>query len=87
MRGRNSEKKQLIEYYHRFRRWQHEEPQYVNRYQEIVQHCQNRRTEFADDFCPRCGQRAGVGRVGWKSVRESITVLWGRAPVAVVVWR
>lgn len=70
-------KEQLIEYYRRFRRWQQEGPQYVNRHKDTVQHCQNCGTEFADNYCPRCGQRAGVGRVGWKSVRESITVLWG----------
>jgi hypothetical protein len=70
-------KQQLIECYHRFRRWQQEGPHYVNHYQDTVQHCQNCGTEFADNFCPRCGQRAGVGRVGWKSVRESIAILWG----------
>lgn len=70
-------KQQLIEYYHRFRRWQQEGPQYVNRHEDTVQHCHNCGTEFADNFCPRCGQRAGVGRVGWKSVRESIAILWG----------
>ena len=70
-------KQQLIECYHRFRRWQQEGPQYVNRHQDSVQHCHNCGTEFADNFCPRCGQRAEVGRVGWKSVRESIAILWG----------
>lgn len=70
-------KQQLIECYHRFRHWQQEGPYYVNHYQDTVQHCQNCGTEFADNFCPRCGQRAGVGRVGWKSVRESIAILWG----------
>lgn len=70
-------KQQLIEGYHRFRRWQQEGPHYVNHFQDTVQHCQNCGTEFADNFCPRCGQRAGVGRVGWKSVRESIAILWG----------
>ena len=70
-------REQLIDYYHRFRRWQHEVPQYVNRHEDTVQHCQNCGTEFADNYCPRCGQRAEVGRVGWRSVRESITVLWG----------
>ena len=70
-------KEQLIDYYHRFRCWQQEGSHYVNRYEDTVQHCQNCGTEFADNHCPRCGQRAEVGRVGWRSVKESITVLWG----------
>lgn len=63
--------------YHRFRRWQQAEPHYVNRHQDTVQHCHNCGTEFRDNFCPRCGQRAEVGRVGWNSIRENIALLWG----------
>ena len=33
--------------------------------------------EYADNFCPRCGQKAEIGRVGWKSVRQSVALLWG----------
>lgn len=47
-------KEQLIEVYHRFRRWQQEGPRFVNRHEDIVQHCQNCGTEFADNYCPRC---------------------------------
>ena len=70
-------KEQLKQYYHRFCRWQQNPLQYVNRHQDSVQHCHNCGTEFSDNFCPRCGQRAEVGRVGWKSIRENITLLWG----------
>lgn len=63
--------------YHRFRRWQQAEPHYVNRHQDIVQHCHNCGTEFRDNFCPRCGQRAEVGRVGWNSIKDNIAILWG----------
>jgi cbb3-type cytochrome oxidase subunit 3 len=42
-----------------------------------VQHCHNCGTAFSDNFCPRCGQRAEVGRVGWKSLKENIALLWG----------
>ena len=70
-------KEQLIAYYHRFCRWQHEVPHYVNRHEGTMQHCHNCGTEFADNFCPRCGQRAEVGRVGWKSLKENIALLWG----------
>lgn len=70
-------KEQLRRCFQRFSRWQQAGPHYVNRYMDIVQHCQNCGTEFRDNFCPRCGQRAGVGRVGWHSIRENITLLWG----------
>jgi len=70
-------KEQLIAYYHRFCRWQHEVPHYVNRHEDTVQHCHNCGTAFADNFCPRCGQRAEVGRVGWDSLKENIVLLWG----------
>lgn len=67
----------LRQYYHRFSRWQQAEPHYVNRHKDIVQHCHNCGTEFRDNFCPRCGQRAEVGRVGWNSIRENVAILWG----------
>ena len=67
----------LIAYYRRFCRWQQAEPHYVNRHEDTVQHCYNCGTEFADNFCPRCGQRAEVGRVGWKSIKDNIAALWG----------
>ena len=63
--------------YHRFSHWQQAEPHYVNRHQDTVQHCHNCGTKFRDNFCPRCGQRAEVGRVGWDSIRENVALLWG----------
>ena len=71
------DKEQLIQYYHRFCRWQQAEPRYVNRHEGEVRHCHNCGTEFSDNFCPRCGQRAEVGRVGWRSIRDNIALLWG----------
>jgi len=71
------DKEQLIQYYHRFCRWQQAEPCYVNRHEGEVRHCHNCGTEFSDNFCPRCGQRAEVGRVGWCSIRDNIALLWG----------
>jgi len=70
-------KEQLIQYYHRFCRWQQAEPRYVNRHEGEVRYCHNCGTEFSDNFCPRCGQRAEVGRVGWRSIRDNIALLWG----------
>lgn len=42
-----------------------------------MRYCHNCGTEFSDNFCPRCGQRAEVGRVGWRSIRDNIALLWG----------
>ena len=70
-------KEQIRQHYQRFRLWQQNSPHYVNRHQDTVQHCHNCGTEFTDNFCPRCGQRAELGRVGWNSIKENITVLWG----------
>ena len=70
-------KEQIRAYYQRFRDWQQEAPHYVNRHEGEVQRCHNCGTEFAANFCPICGQRAEVGRVGWKAIRDNITLLWG----------
>lgn len=33
--------------------------------------------EFTGNFCPECGQRAGVGRITWQVVRRSMMDVWG----------
>ena len=66
----------IREYYSRFRRWQQAEPHYVNRHEGEVQHCHNCGTEFAGNFCPICGQQAGVGRVGWHTLRRGLMEIW-----------
>ena len=68
---------QLKTYFHRFHRWQQEGPRYVNKHPGTVLRCANCGAEVADNFCPRCGQHAGVGRVTWRSVRESIGKVLG----------
>lgn len=39
--------------------------------------CKNCGTEFDANFCPMCGQKANVGRVGWDTVRQGILLVWG----------
>lgn len=70
-------KEQLRAYYRRFRRWQQEGPRYVNKHPGTVLRCANCGAEVADNYCPRCGQRAGIGRVTWRSVREGIGKVLG----------
>ena len=71
------DKEQLRQYYRRFCRWQQAVPHYENRHEGEVQHCHNCDTDYSGNFCPVCGQRAEVGRVGWQSVKDSIALLWG----------
>ena len=70
-------KKLLRNYYHRFCRWQQAVPHYANRHEGEVQHCYNCDNDFSGNFCPICGQRAEVGRVGWKSIKDNVAILWG----------
>ncbi|MBR1450004.1 MAG: DUF3667 domain-containing protein [Prevotella sp.] len=70
-------KEQLKQYYRLFRRWQQAAPHYENRHEGVVQHCRNCDTTFIGNFCPVCGQRAGLGRVGWQSIKNNIALLWG----------
>ena len=60
----------------RFRAWQRKPFNYVNKSVGTTT-CANCGTEFNDNYCPRCGQRAGTGRITWKSVREGVLLIWG----------
>lgn len=62
--------------YQRFKEWQLDPFHYKNNQPSTVR-CANCGTEFADNYCPRCGQKADVGRVSWNTVRQGITLLWG----------
>ena len=39
--------------------------------------CSNCGREFVGNYCPYCSQRAGLGRVNWQSVRQSVGEVWG----------
>lgn len=66
----------LREIYRRFRAWQQNPFDYTNR-SEHVERCANCGTEFNDNFCPRCGQKAGTGPIGWHTVRQGVMLIWG----------
>ena len=68
---------QIRECYRRFCYWQQTLPHYANRHEGSVQHCNNCGNEFHGNFCPICGQRTEVGRVGWNSIKDNIAILWG----------
>lgn len=66
----------LRERYRCFKAWQENPFDYTN-HSEHTTRCANCGTEFRDNFCPRCGQKAGVGPIGWNTVRQGIMILWG----------
>ena len=66
----------IKERYQRFKEWQLDPFHYKNNQPSTVR-CANCGTEFADNYCPRCGQKADVGRISWSAVRQSVTMLWG----------
>lgn len=62
--------------YRRFKAWQLKPFRYRNKGREAVR-CANCGNEFTANFCPVCGQKAGVGRITWEAVRQGIMLLWG----------
>lgn len=62
--------------YRRFRLWQRRSFEYKNK-SKGEKRCSNCGTVFNDNFCPRCGQNANVGRINWKSVEETVMNVWG----------
>ena len=66
----------LKERYRRFRAWQLNPFDYKNHSEHTVL-CANCGTEFSANFCPICGQKAGVGPISWQTVRKGIMLVWG----------
>ena len=60
----------------RFRQWQEQPFEYKLASSE-VQHCKNCGNDYTGNFCPICSQKAGMGRVGWRSVHQGIMDIWG----------
>ena len=67
---------ELKAFLQRFREWQRQPIRYTNKSVGPTT-CQNCGTVFEDNFCPRCGQKAGVGRIGWKTVQQGVMMVWG----------
>ena len=66
----------LRERYERFKEWQHDPIKY-NVTSNKLQHCNNCGHDFMGNYCPICSQRAGMGDIGWNSVRQSVMDVWG----------
>ena len=60
-----------------FWRWQQDSKQHIARPSDERHHCQCCESDFIGNFCPQCGQKAGVGRITWATLRRGIAMLWG----------
>jgi hypothetical protein len=67
---------QIKKYYERFKRWQQSPTDYEFASNE-VQHCHNCGHDFTGNYCPYCSQKAGLDRINWHSVRQSMMDVWG----------
>ena len=66
----------LKELYHRFRTWQKTPTRNLGN-SAVTHRCPNCDHEFTGNYCPLCGQQAGVGRITWRWVWRSILDVWG----------
>ena len=66
----------LKKLYHRFRTWQIT-PTHNLGNSAVTHRCPNCYHEFTGNYCPLCGQQAGVGRITWRWVWRSILDVWG----------
>ena len=70
------DKAQIKQKYNSFKKWQ-EKPHDYKLLSDAVQHCNNCGNDFTGNFCPICSQKAGIGRIGWRSVRQGVMDIWG----------
>ena len=70
------DKAQIKDKYERFRQWQ-KKPRDYKLLSDEMQHCNNCGNDFTGNFCPICSQKAGIGRIGWRSVRQGVMDIWG----------
>lgn len=67
---------QLKDKYRRFKAWQ-EKPHEVAQLSAEKHECATCGTEFHGNYCPRCGQRATIGRYSFKSAFLLFLDVWG----------
>lgn len=61
----------------KFRDWQRNPIRYEDVTGEELRQCRNCGRDFVGNYCPCCGQKAGVGRLSWKTVSQGIMNVWG----------
>ena len=62
--------------FERFKRWQRLSPEFPHLSEE-EHRCQCCGHRYHGNYCPRCSQKAGLGRITWRSVRNGILDIWG----------
>ena len=67
---------QLKRGFERFKRWVRRSPTFsLTSEEEHRCHCCGH--SFRGNYCPHCSQKAGVGRITWRSVRNGVLDIWG----------
>ena len=71
-----------------FRQWQEQPYDYTYSPDKEV-HCNNCGHDYKGNFCPVCSQKAGMGRIGWRSVHQGIMDIWGLGTRSLIysVWQ
>jgi hypothetical protein len=67
---------QLSEKYRRFKEWQ-VKPYEVAPLTADIHECATCHTQFHGNYCPRCGQKASIGRYSFKSAFLTFLDVWG----------
>ena len=67
---------QLKSGFERLERWVRQSPTFLitSEKKHLCQCCGQR---YRGNYCPRCSQKAEVGRITWRSVRNGIMDVWG----------
>ena len=67
---------QLKRGFERFRRWVRRTPTFrpASEDEYLCQCCGHR---YHGNYCPRCSQKAGLGRIPWRSVLNGVMDVWG----------
>ncbi len=62
--------------FERFKRWVRQSPTFLPT-SEKKHRCQCCGHRYRGNYCPRCSQKAGIGRITWRSVRNGVMDVWG----------
>ena len=65
------------EFLNAYRQWKLDPMKHIPQANEEKQHCGCCETEYTGNFCPRCGQKAGIKRITWASIWKGLFNLWG----------
>ena len=79
---------QLKRGFDRFKRWVRQTPEFPPASEDKHQ-CQCCGHSYRGNYCPRCSQKAGLGRITWRSVLNGVMDIWGMGSRSMVlsVWQ